>query len=297
MPICLKPCALHCLAWIGAAALSLIPPAHGSDKLFTEQGAVHEGRVLRVDAQGIWIDMGGAQSKINRSEVARAEIQIPDEANQGLKLYQEKQYAAAAAKLEPVVTRYEGIPQEWIEQASYLLADCHVRTRNYAKAKALYDATAKFYPDSPRIGTSVAGQARAAAGLNDFDTAIKLLEPLVEEKEKTLGLSASERMDMSQSCLTLATCHRARGDKQKALNYYLKVTALYYDDDAALAEALYQSGILFEETNNLSRALGQYKGFLEAAGNSPQAADARDRLQKLESKLSKDNPPRQEHSP
>ncbi len=274
--------------FIVSAAFLGLAKAGAQDKVYTEQGAVHNGRVMKVDAEGVWIDLGGAQSKIKRSDVTRVEIPIPPEANEAFKLHDSGQYAAASAKLELVMSRYEGLPQDWIEQAGYMLADCHLKNNDYAKALEIFQRTEKFFPDSPRIATSIAGRARAAFGLKDYDGAVKLLEPLIADKEKVVGLTDQDKNDLASACLTLGECRYAQGEKAKALESFLKVTALYDVNASAVSEALYWSGVVFEETNNLQRAAGQYKDFLKTAAESPRAGDARNRLQKLESKLPKD---------
>jgi TolA-binding protein len=113
---------------------------------------------------------------------------------------------------------------------------------------------------------------------------------MVAERGKILGLTDADQNDMASACLTLGECYYAQGQKAKALESFLKVTALYYVNGPAVAEALYWSGIIFEETNNLPRAAGQYKDFLKAAAGSPRSDDARNRLQKVEARLPKDEP-------
>lgn len=272
--------------FIVLAALWL-PDTGAQDKLYTEQGAVHNGRVMKVDAEGVWIDLGGAQSKIKRSDLTRVEIPVPPEADEAFKLHDSGQYDVASVKLEMVMGRYEGLPQDWIEQAGYMLADCHLKTNNYSKALEIFQRTEKFFPDSPRVATSVAGRARAAFGLKDYDGAVKLLGPLVADKEKVVGLTDADKNDLASACLTLGECYYAQGQKTKALESFLKVTALYDVNLPAVSEALYWSGVVFEETNNLQRAAGQYKDFLKTAAGSPRAGDARSRLQKLEAELPK----------
>lgn len=261
--------------------------AGAQDKIHTQQGAVHDGRVMKVDADGVWIDLGGAQSKIKRVDIIRVEIPLPADAKEAFELQQGGKFAAAIAKLESVLMRYEGLPQDWIEQAGYALADCHLKTGNSSKALQLFERTEKFFPDSPRVATAVAGRARAAFGMKDYDAAIKMLEPMVAEKNKVLGLSDADKNDLANACLTLGECYLAQGQKAKALDFFLKVTALYYVNAPAVAESLYWSGVIFEETNNLPRAAGQYKDFLKSTAGSPRSEDARSRLQKVEAKLPK----------
>lgn len=275
----LFPLALAALLGVNATA---------QDKLFTAQGATHNGHVTKVDADGVWIDLGGAQSKIKRSDLTRVEIPIPADATEAFKLHDDGKYSAAIPKFEAVTARYEGLPQDWIEQVGYGLADCYLKTDNYSKALEIFQRTEKFFPDSPRISTSVAGRARAAFGMKDYDGAVKLLEPLVAEKDKIVGLSDADKNDMASACLTLGQCYYAQGQKPKALESFLKVTALYYVNVPAVSEALYWSGVVFEETNNLPRAAGQYKDFLKTTAGSPRADDAKTRLQKVEAKLPKD---------
>jgi tetratricopeptide (TPR) repeat protein len=258
------------------------------DKVHTQQGAVHDGRVMKVDADGVWIDLGGAQSKIRRADIVRVEIPLPAEAREAFELHHNGKFSAAIPKLEAILARYEGLPQDWIEQVGYQLADCHLQTGNSSKALQLFERTEKFFPDSPRVATSVAGRARAAFGLKDYEGAIKLLEPMVAEKEKVLGLTDADKNDLASAYLTLGECQLAQGLKPKALESFLKVTALYYVNAAAVSESLYWSGVIFEETNNLPRAAGQYKDFLKSTAGSPRSEDARSRLQKVEARLPKD---------
>jgi TolA-binding protein len=268
----------------------LTPALHAQDKLFTEQGAVHNGRIMKVDADGVWIDLGGAQSKIKRSEVTRVDISVPSEAEDAFAMHTAGQYSAAIPKLENVLGRYAGLPQEWIERAGYVLADCYLKTNNYPKALETFQQTEKYFPESPRVATSIAGRARAAFAMKDYDGAEKLLEPLVTNREKVVGLTDADKSDLANAYLTLGECYYAQGDKPKALDAFLRVTALYYVNPHMVAEALYWSGVVFEETNNLQRAAGQYKDFLKSAAGSPRAADARIRLQRVEAKLPRDEP-------
>jgi len=277
------------LLWL-APALLLTQGLCAQDKVHTQQGAVHDGRIMKVDADGVWIDLGGAQSKIKRSDLTRVEIPVPPDAAEAFKMHDAGRYDAAIAKLEAVMAHYEGLPQDWIEQAGYILADCHLKAGQFAKAHDLFQRTEKYFPDSPRVSTSVAGRARAAFGMKNYADAVKLLEPLVAGKEKILGLSDADKNDLASACLTLGECYYAQDQKPKALESFLKVTALYYVNSAAVSEATYWSGIVFEETNNLQRAAGQYKDFLRTAAGSPRAGDAKTRLQKVEAGLPNDQP-------
>ena len=266
------------------------PDAPAEDKLYTHQGGSQAGRITHVDGDGVWMDLGGAQSKFARTDISRVEIPVPDAANEGFKLYQDGKYAAAIAKIEPVVKQYEGLPQDWIEQAGYILAKCYLKTRDFTRALDCFGRAQKYYQDSPRISTAISGVAQAQFGLKNEDAAARLLEPLVAEREKLLDLSDIDKEDMGCAFLTLGKCYHSKGEKEKALECFLKVIALYYTDPSAVSEATYWSGIEFEAMNNLQRAVGQYKDFLKAAADSPLADDVKKRLQKLETTTSQRSP-------
>ncbi len=243
-----------------------------------------QGKIEKVDDNLIYIRLGAAGTTTQpRAQIERVEIARPAEADQGLKAAEEGQAAAAIASLEPLYIHYRGLPQDWIEEISAHLGEAYVIAKDWTKAQALFAGFNKFYPQSHFRDLVLIGEAEALFAGKKMDEAQKCFEALLAEHEKEISVTDDQGRALGQACLRLGQIYAAADRTEEALESLLKTTTIYYQNPRAVAEALYESALMFEKLKDPARARGQLEELLKEFPNSPFTEQARKKLETLKS--------------
>lgn len=274
----------------GFVSFSLLLISLGSglgaeDKIFLEGAAQPTlGIVEKVDDTGVTLKFsdGSGSTTIQRANIERVEITPPEEAFKAAqKAWDGGKMAEVASILAPIYTRYRGLPQNWIETISVRLGQAYVAEKDWIKAGALFDSFVKFHPNSESLDVIRSGQAQALYGQNKLAEAAVILEQLVADREKDVLLSEEQSRALGRACVILGRCHAGAKKNQEALEAFLKTVVLYYHDSGAVAEALYESALMYERLNNPARARGQLEELLSGFPNMPVAAEAKKKLDSM----------------
>jgi len=245
------------------------------------------GTILRVEKNQVYLQLSAAGSTgIPLANIDHIEMGAPDAVSRGLKAAEEGRTAEALSLLEPAATQFSGLPARWMEEALLQVGQCHLKLKNWAKAKERCEQFRQAYPQSVRVDLAVAGEGEALYRLNQSEAAQKTLAALVQGHENDVALTPEQNKAMGRAFLVLGLCHLARQQDEQALQDFLSTTTLYDADPEAVAEAQFQSALLFEKMNNLPRARGQLEELLQAYPASVRVADAKKKLDSLPNKPS-----------
>ncbi len=274
---------LQLLAMVIVAQTLIMPGLPAAEKIFVKGNSTPTvGTITKVDDNAVYIDLSGVGgTSLQRAKIERVEIPRPADLAAGLKASKDGKFADAVKTLEPYHVKYRGLPEPWVEEATARLGDSYLAVKDWAKARDLFLGMRKFYPQSEFKDLMTSGLAQALYGMSKPEDALKLLEPMVLEREKDESVGDEQNRALGKAYVTLGRCYAASKNNDQALNAFLSTTTIYYKDPVATSEALYESALVFEKMENLPRAKGQLEDYMRDFPGGPLAADAKKKLDSL----------------
>jgi tetratricopeptide (TPR) repeat protein len=247
--------------------------------------AVLEGTIIESKDATIKVAMGAAgETAVPRERIERVEIAQPASLKEGLDALRAGNWPQVVKTFEPLYVKYRGLPQDWLEEMTIRLGQAYAGTKDWSKTLELSLTFRKYYPESQFVDLASSLETQALVGSNKLGEAKGKLEILTkkieDEAAKTREGAVTEEQDraLGPAYVVLGKCYEAANENDKALEAYLKTTTLYYRDTAAVAEALYQSALLFEKMKNPTRARDQLEELVKDYSNSSFAPEAKKKL-------------------
>ncbi|MFZ4693774.1 MAG: tetratricopeptide repeat protein [Verrucomicrobiia bacterium] len=272
----------HWLAAIPLLAATGLPLAEAQDKIFRASGGDPlAGKIERVDDTKIYVTLSAGSTTVERSQVARVEVPRPPTLDEAFGAMDKGRAADAVKTLDPLLQKYRGLAQDWIEEATARLGEAAVAAGDLAKARATFADFQRFYPKSRFTESVRAGEAEVLYVDKKNDQALKAFEAIVAAREKELAPPEAEARVLGHACLRIGQIYAAMKQPEKALDSLLRTTTIYWQDPAATAEALYESAGIYETLRNPARARGQLEDLLREFSDSTLASKAREKLKSL----------------
>jgi tetratricopeptide (TPR) repeat protein len=257
-----------------------------ADIVYTKSGLINTGQVLRVEADGIFLQLPVGELKVFKADIARIEIEKPAGYETALAALKTRNFAKAASDLKSIVDRYAGLAVPWVQEAMLQLGDAYLGLHDFAAGKKTFDDFARLYPDAAKTAGLEVKYARVFYEQKDYAKADAALKNFIEPLVKTPILSGDQQSALASALILRGDCQRAAGTLDDALDSYLMVVTLFNDEPSRVAEAKYKAAQVFEQRGNWKRAKGSYEELVKEAGDLEFAADAQKRL----AALKKDHP-------
>ncbi|NUN93622.1 MAG: tetratricopeptide repeat protein [Verrucomicrobiae bacterium] len=271
--------------WLAAVALlttAVFVPADAQDKIFRVTGGDPiVGTIERVDDAKVYVSLKAGSTSINRAQVAHVEVPRPAALDEAAAAAEKGRAADAVKALDPIVQKYRGLPQDWIEEATVRLAEAAAAAGNFAKTRAVCADFHKFYPKSRFAEGVRASEAEALYAEKKTDDALKLFEAIVAAREKELVPSDEEARVLGHVCLRIGQIYAAKKQWEKALDHLLRVSVIYRQNPGTTAEALLESAGVYEAMKNPADARSHLEELLQDFPDSALAAKARQKLKSL----------------
>jgi tetratricopeptide (TPR) repeat protein len=145
--------------------------------------------------------------------------------------------ATVISTLEPLVKEYAGLPAGWVIDAMGELADAYGSSGQDDRAEAVYAQINQLYPNSPFQNAAVAGKAKIDLQQGKVDDAMALLQPLVAKANQNLAPSPSEGQFYARAFLVYGQALEAQKQFPKALEAFLTVKTMFYQNPTLVAQA------------------------------------------------------------
>ena len=272
----------HWLAAIPLLAAAGLPLAEAQDKIFRASGGDPlSGKIERVDDTKIYVTLSAGSTTVERAQDARVEVPRPPTLDEAFGAMDKGRAADAVKTLDPLLQKYRGLAQDWIEEATARLGEAAVAAGDLAKARATFADFQRFYPKSRFTESVRAGEAEVLYADKKNEEALKAFEAIVAAREKELAPPEAEARVLGRACLRIGQIYAAMKQPEKALDSLLRTTTIYWQDPAATAEALYESAGIYEALRNPVRARGQLEDLLRDFSDSTLASKAREKLKSL----------------
>ena len=218
------------------------------DKITLKTGSVQEGRITGISAGSVNLTLpNGGGVSLPLAQVAKVEMAAPKELAEA----RNAESAKALALVEPLLTRFKGLPVDWYVEAMGLAADAYAAQNQPEKAQVIYEEMAHLYPNSIYGLKAKVGQAKNALRQGHKDEAAQLLAPLIAEADKKLAPAPQDSAFYGEAYLILGQIREAQGNFAGALESYLTVTTIFHHNPEVVKSAQQRASKLRETQPNL----------------------------------------------
>jgi tetratricopeptide (TPR) repeat protein len=214
-----------------AAVLAL--PSRADDEIVLKNGSTASGQITGVSGGQVTINLASGKSVVYLSDIQTVTM-TPPAAFTELK---EASPATVIATLEPLTKQYAGLPANWVLDAMGKLADAYDAEGQAQKSSAIYAQINQLYPNSPFQKMAVIGTAKIDIQQGKIDDALNAVKPLVDQANQNLAPSAPEGRLYAGAFLVYGQVLQAQKQYPQALEAYLTVETMFYQNPALVDQA------------------------------------------------------------
>ena len=209
------------------------------DQIVEKNGTTVNGQITGVTADQVsyttqTTNGGTASSVIYLSDVQSISMPTPDAVTQ----LKNAPPATVIATLEPLLKQYAGLPADWVVDAMARLADAYETQGQSEMASGMYAKINELYPDNTSYQNEAsAGMAKALLKEGKIPDALALVKPIVDKANQNLAPSASEAHGYAAAFLVYGQALEAQKQYGQALEAYLTVKTMFYQNPALVDQA------------------------------------------------------------
>jgi tetratricopeptide (TPR) repeat protein len=214
--------------------------AMADDQIFKNDGSTITGQVISVSDGQVMV-----QSVTSRGGIAKVPYPLTDIKSVTMAVpasvlavqAQGTTQAAVITALEPVVKQFAGLPSDWVVSAMAQLADAYAAQGQADKSTAVYDQIVQLYPGSSYMAVAKAGKAEMSLKAGKIDEALAAVQPMIDQANQNIAPSPSEGAIYAKAFLVYGQVKEKQNQPQDALEAYLTVKTMYYQNPALVAQA------------------------------------------------------------
>jgi hypothetical protein len=143
----------------------------------------------------------------------------------------------AIAVLEPVVRQFAGLPCDWVGESMAKLAEAYAAAGKADLAANMYAQIKQLYPNSGILNLAIASLARQSLKAGKIPEAIAALKPTVDKANANLAPSPADARLYADVFLVYGQALEAEKQLPQALEAYLTVKTMFYQNPALAAQA------------------------------------------------------------
>jgi tetratricopeptide (TPR) repeat protein len=141
------------------------------------------------------------------------------------------------AALEPQIKQFAGLPADWVIAAMAQLGDAYTSTGQLDKALAIYNQISQLYPGSAYENVAKAGKAKLSLKAGKIDEALAAVQPIIDQANKNIAASPSDGALYANAFLVYGQVLEAQKKPQQALEAYLTVKTMFYQNPTLVDQA------------------------------------------------------------
>jgi tetratricopeptide (TPR) repeat protein len=145
--------------------------------------------------------------------------------------------SAVIAALEPQVKQFAGLPADWVVGAMAQLGDAYAATGQSDKALAVYNQISQLYPGSAFENVAKTGKAKMSLKAGKIEEALAAVQPIVDQANKDIAPSPSDGALYAGAFLVYGQVLEAQKKPRQALEAYLTVVTMYYQNPNLVDQA------------------------------------------------------------
>jgi len=136
------------------------------------------------------------------------------------------------AALEPQVKQFAGLPVDWVVAAMSQLADAYAAQDHADRALAIYNQIIQLYPGSAFENVAKAGKAGMSLKAGKIDEALAAVQPIIDRANQDIAPSPTDGALYAGAYLVYGQALEAQKKPQQALEAYLTVKTMFYQNPA-----------------------------------------------------------------
>jgi tetratricopeptide (TPR) repeat protein len=225
--------ALACLTLMGFCVMA-------DDQIVKTDGTIITGQIIGVSGDQVMVQgstSGGGISRVPYylSDVKSIKLAVPAEVIKVQKPGVSP--GVVIGTLEPVVKQFAGLPAPWVVDAMAQLGDNYSQVGMVEKAQAIYNQIGLLYPNSVYENVAKASQAELSFEAGRIDEALAVVQPIVDQANKDIAPSPADGAIYAKAFLVYGKALAAQKKPQKALEAFLTVKTMFYQNPNLVAQA------------------------------------------------------------
>ncbi len=216
--------------------------SQAQDKIIVRDGPPVQGEILGIDVNGtVTIKFDKGTIPYPKANIESVELAERPEYQLGIAAVSEENHAEGIKLLQPLVTKFLGLDAPWVADAAGYLAEALAATGKTFESEQISDKIIQVYPTSIFRYKGMVGKATILLSRNKPDEAMAILDEVDKAVNTSPVPDRKSLRILNHVNYVKAQVFEKKGDKQQALEEYIKVVTLYYEPkkraDAAAARA------------------------------------------------------------
>jgi len=243
---------IACFLAVTVVALSF--RAVADDTVTKKDGSTLTGQVIGVSDGSVMI-----QSTTSRGGIAKVPYALSDIKSVQMTVPPAVAATSAAgtppatviSSLEPVVKTFAGLPADWVVGAMAQLADAYSAAGQPDKAVGIYNQILALYPGSSYEAVAKAGKADMSLKAGKTDEALAAVQPMIDKANLDIAPSPTDGAVYAKAFLVYGQAKEKQNKPQDALEAYLTIKTMFYQNPALAAQADQLAKSLRDKNANL----------------------------------------------
>jgi len=198
------------------------------DQIRLKNGEVLKGTATKFDEGSMTLTFKFDKGTLGYSQADLAEVTLAERPGvvEGRKAFAEGNLDEVVANWKGPVGEFMGVDNPWVLECTGGLGQTYLAQGKVAEAEGLYGRMKKFYPTGPAALRAEVGLAEATSG-RDVDGLLKKLDELKGQLKESLRPLRADREGLAEFYFSRGGAYEKKGEFKKALEDYLRVSALY----------------------------------------------------------------------
>lgn len=214
-------------------------PSHAQDQIVKNDGSQIVGTIIGVSDGQVTMEShtpngGVARGIYYLSDIKTVYMAPPADVAQ---LTPDSTTGTIIATLEPEIKKFSGLPADWVVAAMAQLAQAYLAENKGDRAAALYSQIDTLYPGSKYHVQAVAGAAMLSLKAGNIDDAIAAIQPVIDQANKDIAPSPADGALYANAFLVYGQALEAQKKPKQALEAYLTVKTMFYQNPALVTQA------------------------------------------------------------
>jgi tetratricopeptide (TPR) repeat protein len=230
---------LHYITGLAASLLVAFSGlADAGDQILLKSGSTITGQITGVSDGQIQVTIPSAsgapvKSVVYLTDVKSVQMATPD----AVTALKNATPETVISTLAPIVKQYAGLDTPWVVDAMAQLADAYSSAGQDAQAVAVYVQINQLYPGSNHQNEAAAGLAQLDLQQGKVPDALAKLQPVIDKASQDLAPSPSDARSYARAFLVYGQALQQEKENSKALEAYLTVKTMFYQNPALVAQA------------------------------------------------------------
>jgi tetratricopeptide (TPR) repeat protein len=229
-----------CIFLLASALLVSAVRSIADDQIIKKDGSTITGRILGVSDGHVTV-----QATTSNGGIATVSYYITDIKSISMAVPAEVTAADASgvapaaviAALEPKVEQFAGLPADWVVAAMVQLADAYSTQGQADRAAAVYHQIIQLYPGGVYENGAKAGLAGMSLKAGKTAEALAIVQPIVDQANQDIAPSPSDGALYAKAFLVYGQVLEKQKKPQQALEAYLTVKTMFYQNPGLVGEA------------------------------------------------------------